>query len=250
MRKHGMWWTALLLLSTSLSWAQSNADKVCEVNVTVPKAGAAKQFEEARKKHNEFHKAEKDKNAILVWSISAGPATGNYLTATCGMTWKEMDGKDAFDQRDEADRQKTMTPTVATNQAAYYILRTDLSTGTEGPTPSKMITAVDFFVKPAGLAQFTDAIKRINAAIKQTQYPSKPSRWYQLAVGGEGPRFVLVTDRNSWADMQGPEQTLADMLKQAYGNDDKTLQNLRDSYDHTVSQLMDYRADLSYVPTK
>jgi len=250
MRKQGLWWTALLLLSTSLGWAQSNADKVCEVNVTVPKPGAAKQFEEARKKHNEFHKAEKDKNAIWIWSISAGPATGNYLTATCGMTWKEMDGTDAFDQRDLADRQKTLTPTIATNQAGYYIFRTDLSTGTEGATPAKMMTAVDFFVKPSGLAQFTDAIKRINAAIKQTQYPAKPSRWYQLAVGGEGPRFVLVTDRNSWADMQGPEQSLADMLKQAYGNDDKTLQNLRDATDHTVSQLMDYRADLSYVPAK
>ncbi|MDR3747924.1 MAG: hypothetical protein P4M04_07205 [Acidobacteriota bacterium] len=250
MRKQGLWWTALLLLSTSLGWAQSNADKVCEVNVTVPKPGAAKQFEEARKKHNEFHKAEKDKHAIWIWSISAGPATGNYLTATCGMTWKEMDGNDAFDQRDEADRQKTLTPTIATNQAGYYIFRTDLSTGTEGATPTKMLTAVDFFVKPGGLAQFTDAIKRINAAIKQTQYPAKPSRWYQLAVGGEGPRFVLVTDRNSWADMQGPEQSLADMLKQAYGNDDKTLQNLRDATDHTVSQLMDYRADLSYVPAK
>lgn len=249
MRRQGLWWTVVLLLSTSMVWAQSNADKVCEVNVTVPKPGAAKQFEEARKKHNEFHKAEKDKTPIWIWSISAGPATGNYLTATCGRTWQEMDGNDGFDQRDEADRQKTLTPTIATNQAAYYIFRNDLSTASEG-TPMKMMTVVDYFVKPAGMPQFTDAVKRINAAIKQTQYPAKPSRWYQLAVGGEGPRFVLVTDRNSWADMQSPAQPMIDMLKQAYGNDDKTLQNLRDAIDHTVSQLLDYRSDLSYVPAK
>jgi hypothetical protein len=250
MRKQGLLWAGLLMLSSSLGLAQSNADKVCEVNVTVPKPGAAKQFEEARKKHNEFHKAEKDKTAIMVWTISAGQATGNYLTASCGMTWKEMDRQDAFEQRDEADRQKTLALAIASNQASYYIFRTDLSTGSEGATPAKMMTAVDYYVKPGGLLQFTDAIKRINAAMKQTNYPAKPSRWYQLAVGGEGPRFVVVTDRNGWADMQGPEQTMVDMLKQAYGNDDKTLQSLRDAVDHTSSQLMDYRADLSYIPPK
>ena len=98
--------------------------------------------------------------------------------------------------------------------------------------------------------QFTDSLKRINAAIEQTKCPLKPGRWYQLSNGGEGPHFVVVTDRNSWADMQGPEQTMADMLKQAYGNDDKTLQSLRDAVDHTVSEMMNYRADLSYTPAK
>jgi hypothetical protein len=250
MRRQGWLCTGLLLLSTSVCWSQSSADKVCEVNVTAPKPGGAKQFEEARKKHNEFHKNEKDKNAIMVWSISAGQATGNYLTATCGMTWKDMDGQDAFEQRDEADRQKTLALTTGSNQASYYVFRTDLSTGSEAATPTKMMTAVDYFVKPGGLIQFTEAIKRINAAMKQTSYPAKPSRWYQLAVGGEGPRFVVVTDRNGWADMQGPEQTMQDMLKQAYGNNDKTLQSLREAVDHTSSQLMEYRGDLSYIPAK
>jgi hypothetical protein len=61
---------------------------------------------------------------------------------------------------------------------------------------------------------------------------------------------VAVVDRNSFSDMQGPEQPLADMLKQAYGNDDKTLQSLREAVDHTVSELLNYRADLSYIPAK
>jgi len=250
MKKQGMLWAGFLLLSTSFAWAQSGGDRVCEINVTTPKPGTAKQFEEARKKHNQFHQSEKDKNSIMIWSITAGRATGSYLTAVCGMTWKEMDGRDAFEKRDEADRQLTMAPVYAANQQSYYIFRQDLSNGTEAATPTKMMTATDYFIKPGGLAQFTDAIKRINAAMKQTQYPAKPSRWYQLAVGGEGPRFVVVTDRASWADMQPPEQTMADMLKKAYGDDDKTLQSLRDAVDHTESQLMSYRGDLSYMPAK
>jgi hypothetical protein len=50
--------------------------------------------------------------------------------------------------------------------------------------------------------------------------------------------------------MQGPAQSMAEMLKQTYGNDDKTMQNLRDAVDHTVSELLEFRADLSYIPAK
>ncbi len=251
MKKNAMLWAGVLLFSGSLMWAQG-PDRVCEVNVTAPKPGGAKAFEDARKKHNEFHKTEKDKNAIEVWSIMTGPYSGSYLTAVCGMTWKEMDGHDAFDQRDEADRQKTMALATGTNVQSYYVFRPELSTGsapTASTTPSKMMTVVHYFVKPSGVAQFLDSIKKINAAIGQTKYPAKPSRWYSLANGGEGPHFVLVTDRNSWADLQGPEQSMSDMLKQAYG-DDKALQTLRDAMDHTMSELMEYRADLSYSPAK
>ncbi len=238
-----------MLLIGSFGWAQG-PDKICDVTVTTPKPGASKQFEDARKKHNEFHKIEKDKNSIMVWQITTGPATGKYLTAVCGLTWKGMDGQDAMNDRDEADRQKTMTPTVASSESSYYVFRSDLSLGKEGGTPAKMSTVTHFFVKPGSLVQFTENIKRINAAIEKTKYPAIASRWYQLANGGEGPHFVLVTDRNSWADMQGPEKSMSDMLKEAYGADDKTLQALRDSYDRTVSELLEYKGALSYMPAK
>ncbi len=248
MKKQGWLWTGLLLLSTSV-WAQTAPDRVCEVNVTTPKE--AKQFEAARKKHNEFHKAEKDKNSIEVWSILTGPNSGKYLTATCGMTWKEMDGQDAFEQRDAADREKTMAPTVAANEMSYFIFRPELSSGgAPDGKPAKMMTLVHYFLKPSGIAQFNDSLKRINAAVAQAKWPGKPMRVYSLANGGEGPHYVIVTDRNGYADMQGPEQSLMETLKQVYGNDDKTIQNLREAMDHTVSELMEYRADLSYTAVK
>jgi len=250
MRKQNLLWAGFLLSSTLLGWAQSGPDKVCEINVSKPKAGAAKQFEEARKQHNNFHKTEKDKNAILVWSVMSGPATGDYLTAVCGMTWKSMDGNDAMDQRDDADRQRTMAPTLASNQQSYYILRSDLSKDMGENPPTRLMTATHYFVKPSGIVQFTEAIKKINAAMDKTKYPMLPWRWYQLVNGGEGPHYVLVMDRKSWGEMQGPEQSMADMMKQAYGEDNKTLQSLREAVDHTMSELMNYRADLSYLPAK
>ncbi len=249
MKRAGLFWAGILALSASVCWAQGGPDKVCEVNVVAPKPGGAKALEEARKKHNEFHKAEKDKEPILIWQIATGPDQGKYLSASCGMAWKDMDN-DAFDQRDAADRAKTLDGMVGEQHTSYWVFREDLSSGKEGGTPAKMMTVVHYFVKPGGLVQFNESIKRINAAIAQTKYPSRPSRWYVLANGGQGPHFVIVTDRASFADMQGPEQSMVDMLKQAYGNDDKTLQTLREAVDHTVSEMMDYRADLSYIPAK
>jgi len=248
MKKAGLFWAGMLLLTASMCWAQG-ADKVCEINVVSPKAGGAKALEEGRKKHNEFHKAEKDQHPILIWEIATGPAQGSYLSATCGMAWKDLDN-DAFDKRDAADRARTLDGVVGEMHTSYWVFRKDLSIGEEGGTPTKRMTVVHYFIKPSGLVQFNDAVKRINAAIAQTKYPAKPSRWYVLANGGEGPHFVIVTDRASWADMQGPEQSMVDMLKQAYGADDKTLQSLRDAVDHTMSEMMEYRADLSYVPMK
>ena len=252
MTKQALLWAGLLVLSTTMSFSQSTGpDRVCEVNVSKPKANGAKLFEESRVTHNKFHVTEKDKNPILVWSIITGPSTGDYLTVTCGRAWKDMDGHEDFDKRDRADIAKVMAGNIESNEQSFYVFREDMSLGKESDeTPTKMMTVVHYFLKPSGIVQFTDSVKRINAAIVQTKYPAKPSRWYQLANGGEGPHYVLVTDRAGWADMQGPEQTMTDMLKQAYGPDDKSLQMLRDAIDHTVSELDVYRGDLSYVPKK
>jgi hypothetical protein len=243
-----MWVTFVCLLMASLGWSQGGPDRVCEVNATTPKPGSAKAFEQGRINHNKFHAAEKDKNSIMVWSVATGPGTGGYVTTVCGLTWKGLDGHDDFDKRDAADRDKTMAPTVAENEASYYVFRPDMSTGTEGGTPPKMITVVHYFVKPGGLIQFQEAVKKIGATITQNKYPAKPSRWYVLANGGKGPHYVQVTDRASWSDMQPPEKQLVDFLKES--GDDKSLQSLREAVDHTVSELLEYRADLSYMPAK
>jgi hypothetical protein len=239
--------TAVMLM-TSVGWSQAKPDSVCEVNLTTPKPGSAKAFEQGRINHNKFHAAQKDKNAVIVWSLATGPHTGSYVTTVCGLTWKGLDGNEAFDKGDAADIEKNMTGTIASNQTSYYVYRPDLSTGTEGGKLPKMISVTHFYVKPGGLVQFQDAIKKINAALTQAKWAGTPPRWYALANGGEGPHFVQVVDRNSWSEMQPPEKSMIEVLKET--GDDKTLQTLREAVDHTVSELNEYRADLSYIPAK
>lgn len=250
MRIKRMLWLLSLVLVASLAWSQGGPDRICEINLVSAKPGMNSQLEDGRKKHNQFHAAEKDKNPVTVWSIATGPATGQYLMGTCGLQWKDLDGRDAFNAKDAADIQRTMAPSVARTETSYYMLRPDLSLSPESPTPAKMISVTHFMVKPEGTMVFTNAVKRIGEAITKSKYPTPPSRWYQLVNGGEGPHFVLVSDRASWADMQGPQKTMAAMLSEVYGADDKTLQTLRESVSSTLSELLEYRADLSYTPAK
>ena len=123
----------------------------------------------------------------------------------------------------------------------------DLSLTKPPSTPAKMRTTAIYNVIPERLNDFLDAIKKINAAIQKTNYPVKPSRWYQLANGGEVPTYVLISDRASWGDMEPPEKKLQDALKEAYG-DAGALDQLRRSCRRIVTEMSVFRADLSYMP--
>jgi hypothetical protein len=242
---------ATLLMTSILSVAQT-ADKVCEVNLVSAKPGANKQLEAGRKAHNAWHVAQKDKDAIITWSLLSGPSTGQYLMTTCGLTWAGLDEKANLEEKDQADIVRTMAASVANTTTSYYIERADIGgkKAEPGAKMPKMISITTFYLKGDGAIPFTAAAKRIYEAIVKSNYPTKVTTWYQLANGGEGPQFVQVSDRAGWADMQAPDKTLQSMLEEVYGKDDTTLQTLRAQIRYTVTELAQYREDLSYMPAK
>ena len=64
-----------------------NANNLCRVYFTKPKAGMTQQFEAGRKKHNDFHRSQKDTFTWNTWAIATGDNTGNYFTSTSGHAW-------------------------------------------------------------------------------------------------------------------------------------------------------------------
>jgi hypothetical protein len=245
--------SAALLLLLSMFAAAEGPDKVCEVSRVMAKPGAEKQLEAGRKTHNAFHTAQKDPYSIMVWSLLTGPSTGGYLMTTCNLEWKALDRGGDFDSKDTADIARTFgqyaQPPANTS---YYIERPDMNAKPADPNAKlpKMISITTFYLKGDGALPFIAAVKKVNEAINKSNYPTKPTRWYQLANGGDGPQFVQVSDRASWADMQGPEKTLVEMLQEVYGKDDNTIQTLRAQIHHTSSELAELRQDLSYTAAK
>src|SRR5437764_11227843 len=205
---------ASLFLSVS-AWGQSSPQVVSEVNIATPKVGMTQQWEAGRKAHSAFHAAQKDTWSVFVWEITTGERSGSYMMASPGHNWKDFDAREAFNKLDGVDVAKNMGPSTASGETQYYVFRDDLSLTKPAATPAKMRTTATYSVIPDHLNDFTDAIKKINAAIQKTNYPVKPSRWYSLGNGGGTPTFVLVTDRASWADMEPSEKKLEDALKEA-----------------------------------
>jgi hypothetical protein len=247
MRKFALFVTLLLLATSAL--AQSSPQVVSEVNVAMAKPGMTAQWEAGRKQHSAFHAAQKDTWSILVWEFVTGERTGAYMMSSPGHNWKDLDARDAFNKLDRPDVEKTMGPYTAGGSTAYYVFRDDLSLTKPPSPPAKMRTTATYTLIPEHLNDFLDAVKKINGAIQKTNYPVKPSRWYQLANGGEVPTFVLVTDRASWGDMEPQDKKLEDALKEAYGDSGpQILDQLRRSCHRIVTEMSVFRADLSYMP--
>jgi len=246
MRKFALIATLLFLASSVL--AQSSPQVISEVFVTTVKPGMTAQWEAGRKQHSAYHASQKDTWNILVWQYVTGDRTGAYLSASPNHNWKDIDAREAFNKADRPEIEKSMGASTASSNKAYFVYRDDLSLTKPPATPAAMRTSATYSVIPEHVNEFTDAIKKINAAIQKTNYPAKPSRWYSLANGGEVPTYILITDRASWADMEPPEKKLEDALKEAYGDTGPAiLDQLRRSCHRIVSETSIFRADLSYM---
>jgi len=95
------------------------------------------------------------------------------------------------------------------------------------------------------IAVYVTVIRVQGRTIQVRPFFSNPQIRQQLGVRS-GYADISMIRGNAQLELS----IMADMLKQAYGADDKTLQSLREAVDHTVSELLNYRADLSYVPAK
>ena len=94
-------WTALLA-------AQVNPESsLVEVNVSTPKPGMTQQWEQGRKRHSNFHRAQKDTWPVFVYEVATGDFTGNYISVQPGHSWKDYDAREAFQKLDTPDVQKT-----------------------------------------------------------------------------------------------------------------------------------------------
>jgi hypothetical protein len=230
------------------------AGNVSELNIHTPKPGISDKYEAARKKHMAWHKAQKDTWTWHTWEVVSGEASGTYYTGTFGHAWKDFDGQEKFRKDDQADYEKGIGPTLGRSYTSYYARRPDMSlSAATGDPPSPYSLLTYFRLKPEGMNDFVEAVKKINEGIKKTNYPLPgPSAWYQLVNGGEGPTFILAGGRANWAAFAPNEKTLDQMIEEAFGKEQGAaiLASLRKAVLSMRTETVHYRPELSYVPAK
>ncbi|HMK73604.1 MAG TPA: hypothetical protein VK454_09705 [Myxococcaceae bacterium] len=243
------------LLPAFPAMAQQPPGPVAQIVFQEVKSGATKQYEAGRKKHMAWHKSQKDTWTWYVWEVITGQDTGSYIVGTFGHAWKDFDGREKFEQADIADLSVNVGPSVSHDVDRVYIERADmsLSPSTASSTPAPMVSVTAFSLRPEGVNDFIDAVKKINEGIKKTNYPQPgASRWYQLINGGEVPLYVLVGDRATWSAFQPNDKSLDAMMEEAYGKEQGAaiLAAGRKAIKSQVTSASKYRPDLSYIPEK
>lgn len=227
------------------AWAQT----IAQVYFARPKPGHEQAYEEGRKKHAEWHKKQNDTWTWRVFEVIMGENTGSYIISTPGHEWKDFDGREAFEQADSADAAANLAPHQDSAYPSLWVMRGDMSVPAASTEPAAFSQVTHFYVKPEGVTEFAENVKKISEAIKKSNWGTG-LMWYQLVSGGEGPRFVLSVGRKDWASFAPPEKSLSDMLASVYGAEQGTamLQDLRKHIRYTRTYVSRYRADLSYVP--
>jgi len=245
--------------------AQGQATNTTDVSVAqvffdVPGSTRRSDFEQGMAKHIAWLKANHEGWTWLTWEILTGKDTGKYVVASFGHKWDDFDTHETFNSAANSNFKESVGSALSSSSCTFYVLRTDLSLSGEFGTPSKFEQLNIFDVRPEGAREFSQSIKKMNAALKQTNFVSESfvspnsagghSRWYFMTNGGEGPQYVLATDRNSYSDFQPVETSLDDVMEKVYGKDqgDSIMSNVRKTFVHVYSELLRFRPDLSYRP--
>ncbi len=246
--------TAMILVAASMilvQWpvvAQEAAGTVTRVVKWKVRAGMEQKFEDGLKQHNTVHVKNNDTTPHFTFQVVSGRDAGLYLRVVPDQRWEDFDSVETWAEADDADSAINIDPYLESAVPAYYRLLPDLSRHRSG-SPSLLASVIHYRLKIGKVDDFTLAMKKVHQAIEKTNWPGDYS-WYALASGGEHPTFVLVLRRNKWADFNPPEKSFNKMLEEAYGQEEarSITGMIEDSIASVRSEIVRYRADLSYVP--
>ncbi len=247
-RIKGLFIAAAILLLASPVGAQQEPQIVGRVTAVKPKVEMYSKFEDAFKRHLQWHK-QNDPWPLWTWQIMAGERTGQYVVGTFGHHWEDFDTHAQLDAADQADVRANLAQYVESVVASLVILHPDVSRPPAGEAPLPLTEVVTYQIKIGSYREFARATKKIHEAIVKTNWVPY-YLWYELADGGEHPAYFLVVPHPNFADFQPPKKPFEAMLEEVYGREE--AESLEKSFDKTVqsvhSEVLRYRPDLSNQP--
>lgn len=251
MRRIGLFLAGVSVLLLALpALAQEPEGAVGRVYYLKAKAGMEQQFEAAVKKHIDWHRRQNDPWTFYWWQAETGEQFGQYVVGTFEHRWEDFDGRAALDAADDADYAANVAQFVESVRGIIVAGLPQVSlplAGGEGPTP--LSSVITFHLNMGGEAEFPYVIRKFHQAIQKTNWP-RNYLWYALANGGEHPTYYLVLPHANWAGFKPPAKPFPVMLEEAYGREEAAalLKQLSKLIHCQRSQVLRYRADLSYRP--
>lgn len=232
--------------------AQDKPGTIAALEFQTPKNGMVKQYEDGRKAKVEWHKQQKDKNALLVSEVLTGENMGSYIVGRFGMHWGDMDKPSVTDAADLEEYKKAVGAYVDKLSSSYYEFLPKLSNPSTDMN-AKYISVTTFHIRYGKGDDFLSAIAKVREANQKLNVPVHSS-WFHLVNGGPGGTYVLTTDHANWASFEDDPavKPLRDRLREAFGEQEATsvIERLNGSVESTYSDLIQPRPDLSYIPAQ
>jgi hypothetical protein len=251
--KHAFLPLAAVFVAAFSTNAQNNPGNLVVVESQTPKPGMTQQYEQGRKQKADWHKQQKDPEALLVFQILSGEQTGSYLVSRGGLHWADLDHPAVPDAADTEEYNKVVGSYVASVTDSYYEFLPKFSNPDNSPLPSKYAEALLIRVKFGKLGDFRTALAKISEAERKAN-PSIHVQIYGLLNGGYSSTFVVIVPRANWAAFEESPNAkpLAQALMEAYGADEtnSTTATLYNSIESEYSEILEFRQDLSYIPAK
>ena len=232
---------------------QQEAGTIATLEFQKVKIGMVNQYEAGRKQKAAWHKQQNDTSPLLVWEILSGENTGTYVVGRLGQHWTDMDKPAVPDESDRAEFAKVVANYVDSITTRYYEFLPKVSNPAGDKAIPKFAEVLTFHVKYGKSPDFRSAMDQICQATQKTKWPLN-YEWYSLASGGRTGTFALVLPHKSWADFEDkPEvKPFRDMLKEAFGQGeaDSIVNRINESVQEETSEIIQFRSDLSYLPSK
>ena len=114
--------------------------------------------------------------------------------------------------------------------------------------PAAYVQVTTITVKPSGVSDFEDYVKKIVAGANKIGAPQRVVA-YQIGLGGPGFTYNFVIPFNKWEDMDS-WPSIPQILTKAYGDAEgaRILKSGRDAIEHTESAVFHTLKNLSTRP--
>jgi hypothetical protein len=242
---------AALLLVPVVCLAQGSSEHTYEVITETIKPGMTAKVEQGIKAVDDYAQSHGDPVGSQAFQVVTGPNMGQ-LFILAAFDWATADQTPSY----EAGLQRVVNERVTPYLSNLEFGLTDVLTQLGNPppaasTPMKYYEIDQLAIKPAHMSAFLTAVASISAA-ERTENPStSPVIVYQTRSGGNPNEIIIAFGHPSLADFAKPGMSVLEVLQKARGDDAATVitRSLADSIASEQTYIVEFRPDLSYVPS-
>ncbi len=181
-----------------------------------PKPDAGEAFMEALLAHMQWRLDHQDPWEWQVYVAGSGEVDGTVFLRSDGQTHAAMDAYSESEFSEAAGKhwEENVHPMVA--DYSTHLSRSDLALSDWPDEEYRIYTVTRFHLKPGHGAAFRASLIGIDAKLKEAGR-TVPHGWNWAMTGDHLPTISLVQARKDWKGFDLPEESVTDILTEAYG---------------------------------